>query len=238
MDSIVFNMAQMHRHGSAFYDFLRLRKTFFVDQLHWDIPHDGEVEMDQYDNPTAWYSLVLRDGEVVGGARAMPTTARWGDHTYMLRDVATGRLSSIPSEIVVDAVATPRVWECTRVVVSDELSTQAERAECLSTLVEGIVDVASRHGASELMCLSRVTLVRALRQLGYACERRGEPYVEPSDGRQYAVLAMPARSATANGVMRPAHAARAGRAGVPSGHAMATPTHLSNPTPVHAPSVA
>ena len=60
MEQITFNLAQLHLHGTAFFDFLALRKRFFVDELGWDIPHDDSVEMDQYDNPQAYYSVVLR----------------------------------------------------------------------------------------------------------------------------------------------------------------------------------
>ena len=46
MENITFNLSQLHIHGTAFYDFLGLRKRFFVDKLGWDIPHDDDVEMD------------------------------------------------------------------------------------------------------------------------------------------------------------------------------------------------
>ncbi len=50
-------------------------------------PITPAMEMDQYDTPVAHYSIVRDDhGAVVGGARAMATTAIWGSHTYMLRD--------------------------------------------------------------------------------------------------------------------------------------------------------
>ena len=88
MHNITFDLSNLHRYGSAFYEYLQLRKQYFVDTLHWDIPHNDAVEMDQYDNPTAFYSLVIDQGKVVGGARAMPTTAQWGSHSYMLRDAA------------------------------------------------------------------------------------------------------------------------------------------------------
>ena len=68
MHNITFDFLGQHRHGSAFHEYLRLRKSFFVDALGWDIPHNDDVEMDQYDNPCAHYSLVLRRGKVVGGA--------------------------------------------------------------------------------------------------------------------------------------------------------------------------
>jgi acyl homoserine lactone synthase len=217
MDNITFSLATMHKHGTAFYDFLGLRKRFFVDTLHWDIPHDDEVEMDQYDNPLAHYSLVLRDGEVVGGARTMATTAAWGRHTYMLRDAVAGKLIDIPPEIMPREVLDPCVWECTRLVVSDDVKTQADRSECLGLIVDGLVRVAARNGAEQLISLSPLPLMRALRQMGFAADRIGEPYRNDQDGRQYAVLAMPAKQAN--------------RVHIPVPQA----THLQQPMAVHAP---
>ncbi|MGB7323179.1 MAG: acyl-homoserine-lactone synthase [Albidovulum sp.] len=191
MENITFDLSDLHRYGSAFYEFLKLRKHFFVDTLGWDIPHNDLVEMDQYDNPLAHYSLVLRDGKVIGGARAMPTTSHWGEHTYMLRDAVAGKLVDIPQRILDQEVDTPGVWECTRLVMSGDVNCQADRSKCLSLIVEGLADVASRHGAHELMSLSPVSLMRALRQLGWQADRIGEPYSNPGDGRRYAVLSMP-----------------------------------------------
>ncbi len=191
MHNITFDLSGMHRFGTAFYDYLRLRKAFFVDTLHWDIPHDDAVEMDQYDNPLAQYSLVLRDGLVIGGARAMPTTAIWGQHTYMLRDAVAGKLPDIPQTILSNAISAPEVWECTRLVIADCVDNHADRARVLSMLLEGVTDVAVRHGACELVSLSPVLMVRTLRQLGWPAARVGEPYDSKEDGRRYAVLSMP-----------------------------------------------
>ncbi len=191
MENIVFNLATVHHYGSAFYDFLGLRKQFFVDQLGWEIPHDNHVEMDQYDNPLAHYSLVLRDGMVIGGARTMSTKSVWGEHTYMLRDAVEGKLANIPADVMAENVQAKSMWECTRLVMSDDLRTHAERSTCLQLIVSGLIEVAAEHGATDLMSLSPLPLMRALRQLGFAAERVGEPY-RNDDGRQYAVLSMPA----------------------------------------------
>ena len=53
MFNLRFDFCGLHRHGPAFWDFLRLRKQVFVDQLKWDIPHNETIEMDQYDTPVA-----------------------------------------------------------------------------------------------------------------------------------------------------------------------------------------
>lgn len=192
MENITFDLSDLHRHGTAFYDYLKLRKRFFVDELGWDIPHNDAVEMDQYDNPLAHYSLVLRDGEVIGGARTMPTTSSWGQYTYMLRDAVAGKLADIPPRVLGAEIEAADVWECTRLVMSDGVTCHQDRAHCLSLIVEGLADVARRHGARELMSLSPLSLMRALRQLGWQADRIGEPYDNPGDGRRYAVLAMPA----------------------------------------------
>lgn len=220
MQNITFKLSDLHVHGGAFFEYLALRKTFFVDGLGWDIPHDAIHEMDQYDNPTAWYSLVLRDGKVIGGARCQPTSARWGEHTYMLRDAYEGKLGDIPPDVMIGEIATNDVWECTRLVMSDAVSTAAERSRCLQLIVDGLVSVAGENGAREMMSLSPLSLVRALRQLGFAAERVGEPYKNEGDGRRYAVLSMPTDVRTIP--ERPLPAA----------------THPHQPMAVHAPAVA
>ncbi|PHQ97529.1 MAG: autoinducer synthase [Marinosulfonomonas sp.] len=193
MENITFDLSQLHLHGTAFFDYLALRKRFFVDALGWDIPHDENVEMDQYDNPLAHYSLVLRNGQIVGGARAMPTTSSWGEYTYMLRDAVAGKLVDIPDRVLDAEIESPKVWECTRLVISDDVCGHVDRSQCLSLIVDGLSSVAAERGGSELMSLSPVTLMRALRQLGYSASRIGEPYSNPGDGRKYAVLSMPTK---------------------------------------------
>ncbi len=141
----------------------------------------------------------------------------WGRHTYMLRDAVAGKLIDIPPEIMPREVKDPCIWECTRLVVSDDVKTQAERSECLGLIVDGLVKVAAKGGAEQLISLSPLPLMRALRQMGFAADRIGEPYRNDQDGRQYAVLAMPARQAN--------------RVHIPVPQA----THLPQPMAVHAP---
>ena len=192
MENIKFNLTELHKHGTAFFEFLALRKQFFVDQLGWEIPHDDDVEMDQYDNPKAYYSLVLKDGKVVGGMRAMATTAQWGSHTYMLRDAVDGKLVGIPADIIPHAEVTSSVWEATRVVISDELTTQAERSECLALVLDGIVEQARAHNGTEIIALCPPVFARTLRQLGYPAKIIGQPYVNLHDERRYVAMSMPA----------------------------------------------
>lgn len=200
MENIRFDFSDLHRHGRSFYEFLELRKKTFVDQLKWDVPHNDQVEMDQYDTPVAHYSLVRREGRVVGGARIMATTAVWGTHTYMLRDAYSGKLANIPADIMSVEIASPKVWECTRLVIADDLNTAAERAECMRLIVDGLVETSRAFGAEELICLSSLHLMRVLRQLGYQVSVLGQSYRGKEDGRLYGVLHMPADFSTARRV--------------------------------------
>jgi N-acyl-L-homoserine lactone synthetase len=194
MNNVNFELSNVHLHGSSFYDYLSLRKKFFVDTLHWQIPHNADVEMDQYDNPMARYSLVLGDdGRVLAGARAMSTAAKWGDHTCMLKDAMTGKLSSIPTNVLPDVIDSPSVWECTRLVISPEVKSMRVRTHCLDLIVDGLITTANAEGADTLISLSNLWLLRALKRLGYGAELLGDPYKNSDDGHQYAVMAIAAR---------------------------------------------
>jgi acyl homoserine lactone synthase len=192
MHNVTFDMSTMHMHGDCFYDFLRLRKRFFVDALDWGIPHNADVEMDQYDNPSAHYSVVVENERVIGGARTTPTSAVWGEHTCMLEDAIAGRLGDIPPSLLGHNFADAAVWECTRLVISDSVDTSERRTKCLALIVDGLVRLAQDNGATDLVSISPLPLMRALRHLGHKAHRIGEPYKNDGDGRTYAVLSMPA----------------------------------------------
>jgi len=191
MENVTFDLPRLHRYGTAYFDYLALRKRFFVDSLGWGIPHDDTVEMDQYDNPRARYSLVLQDGKVIAGARAMPTTAKWGEHTYMLRDAMCGRLTTIPKDLIPEEIVSTKVWECTRLVIAEHVTAMPDRVQCLNLIVDGLATMAEAEGADQLISLSNLWLLRALRQLGYAADLMGKPYVNADDGHKYAVMSIP-----------------------------------------------
>lgn len=189
MELAVFTLANAHDYGRCFYDYLALRKRHFVDELGWDVPHDNHVEMDQYDTPQAVYSVVRKQGRVIAGARVMSTMHRWGDAGYMLGDAAAGKLSGIPAHVVPDGFEGPEVWECTRLVLDENLPS-GERNSCLDMVVEGIVRTARDNGATCMVALSQVALIRAVRKLGYNPRQAGPAYKDPCSGRAHAVLTM------------------------------------------------
>ena len=202
MQYITFDFLGQHRHGTAFHQYLSLRKRFLVNVLDWNIPHNDDVEMDQYDNPCAHYALVLRGATVIGGARVMPTTSTWGSHSYMLRDARRGQIP-IPAGLMPDDIATDEVWECTRLVISEDPTTQGERSDCLSMLLSGAIELVQAHGGQELISLSPVAMDP--RCAGSVSRPAGPatPTAKPT-GASYAMLRAPSWSdAPAQGRWRP-----------------------------------
>ncbi|WP_108485107.1 acyl-homoserine-lactone synthase [Oceaniglobus ichthyenteri] len=189
---ITFDLSDMHLHGSAFYDFLALRKRFFVDTLAWNIPHNDTVEMDQYDNPTAAYSVVTLNGRLVGGARVMRFCDTWGSHGCMLRDAADGRIDGIPADLLPRSQSFANASECTRLVLSDQIASADDRQTCLALVVRGLVELAIRQGSDQLVTLTVPGFRRSLGKLGYDVTQLGEKYRNKHDGRSYAILSMPA----------------------------------------------
>ena len=107
-----------------------------------------------------------------------------------------GKLIDIPPEVMNEDIVDNDLWECTRLVIDDSIRTHAERSTCLSLIVDGLIETAAEKGATRLMSLSPLALMRALRQLGYDADRIGSPYLNEGDGRRYAVLSMSAGSRT------------------------------------------
>jgi len=134
----------------------------------------------------------------------------------MLKDAFEGKLIDIPPSVMPKQMVDENVWECTRLVMSDDVSTHAERSMCLGLIVQGLIDVAVDQGANSLISLSPLALMRALRQLGFGAERIGDPYLNEGDGRRYAVLSMTAERS------------------IPT---VPTATHRPQPMPLHAPAV-
>lgn len=187
----VFNYLDQYKHGSVYREFLGLRKRVLVDGLGWQIPHNSEVEEDQYDNPTAVYSVVRANGAVIAGARAAPCNSQWGEWSYMLKDARDGKIDAIPKDLLQTYPESASTWECTRFVSANtgfarQSSWAAEQMETATKLVvAGLCEFAFDQGAEHLMSLSPLGLGRLLRSFGYQAKTAGGGYRCREDGRRY-----------------------------------------------------
>lgn len=190
MDLNVFKFPDLHKHGVAFSSFMELRHKVLIEGLEWSLPTDGRFEMDQYDHPLSWYSVVTDGRQAVAGARALPCNSSWNGWTYMLLDAERGKLPGISRGLLPVYPNGPDTWECTRLVVAPEL-TQQERERALKLVVHGLCIAANTSGATKLISLSPLLFGRLLRSFGYDVNPLGERYLCEEDGRKYSAFSMP-----------------------------------------------
>lgn len=168
-----------------------LRKKDFVDQKGWAVASDGEVEWDCYDTPAAEYIILERNGECVGGARILCTTApSFGPWSYMLRDAAAGVLpDGIPSSMLpTDLPVSDTAFEATRFTIAAKLSPK-EQIQAFGMIVAAVHDAVADRGGRVAVALMPRKFYDRFRRAGFAITEAGLPAV--IDGVEQAVGYMP-----------------------------------------------
>lgn len=190
MKTITVNFSNMHLHGDSFYQYLCLRKKHFIDVLQWQVPHDSVSEMDQYDTPNATYILIEHEKQVVAGVRVLDFDSSFGVHTCMLNDFFINRHVRKNEKLRNILADSKRLWEGTRLVISDEISDAKSRNICLQLIILGIENYILSNEGGTLMTVSSPLFVRKVRQLGYCASQVSPRFDCLEDGKRYAILAM------------------------------------------------
>ncbi len=85
----------------------QLRYRVFVEEMGWDdLARPDKLEIDQFDHEEAVHHLVLRDGELAGYQRMLPTT-----RPHLLTDVLQDLYEGVPP-------SGPEIFELTRYAVA------------------------------------------------------------------------------------------------------------------------
>ena len=159
------SFSNLHEYGDLFVSLLKARKKIFIDRLHWSLPEAEGMEFDQYDTPLSRWIVVYEFGEILAGIRLTPTTARCGVYSYMLRDAQKGMLESIPTDVLFfEAPVNPRIWEASRVFVSNAVPAH-RRLAVQAVLVEQLTKTARAHGATHVIGIVPAIWSRWLRRL-------------------------------------------------------------------------
>lgn len=158
------------------YGLQRFRKALFVDELGWDLRTYGDRESDQFDTDAAVHCALLRNDEIIGGFRALPTTGN-----YLVRDVfpQLATLRAYPSRA--------DVWEISRFGVAP----CTERLHLARTLYSLMFRFGYSRQAFALVALADLTYERFLTRIGIRTRRYGPPQVIGTDraGRQLKAVA-------------------------------------------------
>ncbi|MFD1344359.1 acyl-homoserine-lactone synthase [Litorisediminicola beolgyonensis] len=162
----VLSIHTQHQTGEMQVEMMRLRKRIFIDSKGWDLPTERDLEFDQYDTPQSRSIVVHEYGEILAGIRILPTTARCGAYSYMLRDAQLGLIEDIPDYILYEpAPVAPHIWEATRLFVSPEVDAE-HRMLVQTRLMTALSVAASAEGATHVIGIVPAIFKRWLSKLG------------------------------------------------------------------------
>ncbi|GHF56892.1 acyl-homoserine-lactone synthase [Seohaeicola zhoushanensis] len=162
----VLSFTNMHTYGDLLVRYLKARKDVFIDRLHWELPNVDGMEFDQYDTPLCRWVIIHEFGEILAGIRLVPTTAKCGTYTYMLRDAQHGLLSDIPSDVLFfPAPVEDQIWEASRLFITEHVTAQ-RRAVVQFLLMQHMILTATGEGARHVIGIVPAVWSRWLRRLG------------------------------------------------------------------------
>lgn len=155
----------MHEHGDLLLKYMEARKKIFIDRLKWHVPQNDGLEFDQYDTPFCRWVVLHEFGEVIGGVRLVPTTAKCGIYSYMLRDAQAGILPDLPTDVLFfKAPVEVGIWEASRFFISEAIP--AKRRRVVQSMLFGAMnDVAKDNGALFILGIVPYVWARWARRL-------------------------------------------------------------------------
>jgi N-acyl-L-homoserine lactone synthetase len=156
----------MHEYGGLLVRYLEARKSVFLDRLGWHVSEADGMEFDQYDTPFARWIVIHQFGEILGSVRMLPTTAKCGIYSYMLRDAQIGLLEGLPTDVLfLKAPVEHSVWEATRFFISDKVPAR-HRQQVQTLLFRAMSQTAMDNGATHVIGIVPALWARWARRLG------------------------------------------------------------------------
>lgn len=143
----------------------RLRHQVFVEEMKWEeLRKPDQLEIDQFDNHHAVHMLFIRDGEVLGYQRMLPSTS-----PHLLSEV-------MPNLCDGERPVGPNIWEWTRYCVKPG---HRDRGRTLSpignALLSGIVEWGLESGVDRIIIQMDPIWLLRLVQLHFRVEPLGFP---------------------------------------------------------------
>ncbi|MEM7240790.1 MAG: acyl-homoserine-lactone synthase [Pseudomonadota bacterium] len=174
MQATALSFNNFHLHGELFKNVLRARHESFIVERRWDLPQTDGMEFDQYDTPESKWIAVHEGGQVLGGFRLTPTTAKCGIYSYMIRDAQRGILGGeIPQDLLYDdAPVIPHFYEFSRFFKSSHLNRRA-KFMVQKKLYEALLECRDTFGARSLIGIGSPGWGRWLKHLGMELEFLG-----------------------------------------------------------------
>jgi N-acyl-L-homoserine lactone synthetase len=184
----VVSVRNAHRYGELYQDFLKARKSVFIDYKSWALPQSDGMEFDQYDTPQSRGVVIHEFGRVLGGVRLLPTSAICGCYSYMLRDAQRGLLESIPDYVLYEkAPVAEHIWEATRLFIARDVP-QERRLAIQTRLMLEMARAAREEGATHVIGIVPAIFQRWLGRLGIGALPLGPKLEIGGDRTQAAIM--------------------------------------------------
>lgn len=172
----VITAADKQRHAAMIDEMHAWRKTIFVDENRWDLPHVNGREYDEYDDEYAIYILEYEaNGDLVHSQRMRPTL-----HGSMVADIFGSAIAAGP-----DSIADDKTWEMTRGFVTPKYRV-ATRDDLRAAMRLTILQLAQNSGMSRIVNFIDVRLLPYFINSAYRFKPLGLP-IEYGQGSGIAV---------------------------------------------------
>ena len=171
-----------HENRDQYQDMLdqmfRQRKQVFIDQLGWDLPATGDMEIDQYDDDRSTYLLASDDGRnVTGSIRILPTVT-----PHLMSDLFEGFCAAgVP--------VSENIWEVSRIYTMTPTLRPKDRIRAAAEIMSGVCEYAMLYGVEEVTMVSYMANMPIIIGLGYDVTPLGLP-IEYKDGNTYVASTM------------------------------------------------
>lgn len=147
---------------TLWFGMLRLRALVFKDKLGWNVHvNTAGLEYDRFDtaDDEPVYVVVAEGDKVIGSLRLLPTTG-----PTMMSEV-------FHDTIVGEPISDPSVWECSRTCWLP--STKLRQLQVSLKMIEGIRQVAAKHGIKTLVGNFDDRMYALYSRAGFAFEALG-----------------------------------------------------------------
>ena len=172
----VVNAANQHCYRDELDQAFRLRHRVFVEQLKWhNLARDDGREIDEFDDAHTIHMLAMRDDQVIGYQRLLPTT-----RPHLLSDV-------MPQLCEGERPSGSQIWEWTRFCVADSHRMRGRTINpVLSALLTGLVEWGLVNGVGRVVAEMHPLHLLTLIQLHFKITPLGLP--QPIDGEDVVAL--------------------------------------------------
>ncbi|WP_032113954.1 acyl-homoserine-lactone synthase [Candidatus Paracaedibacter symbiosus] len=153
-------------HNDILDEFYRIRKKIFIDRLNWDLPAQGDKEIDQYDHNQCNYLLSISNDKVSGGIRLTPSLA-----PNLTFDTFSD-VFNLPTHIKPQN----NLLEISRLGIiktSDEMPSNIVRRKTLE-LFQGILKFGLCHGYEKIITVTDIRIEKIFKLSDWPLERISE----------------------------------------------------------------